>query len=271
MQPSQFIQTQVKMFIARAAAHSSLNTARQAVVEELEVQQPGFRARGACAEDEPTYRSCGGVDATSSPSSKRSRVASSELELAMRALKVQPATEEECAVLYQTVETLVTSIGAVRATLTNDELTKLGELTETVDDTTGWIGNAVGSVALANLKRMDEVMSQPAAYNAGGDCVICLESVPSATTSTTTPCGHAMHSECLAHWLAVAPAPRCPICVGPLERPAATVAQPVETIPPFINLVATPDGGTVRYASISAEEEEEEYPPFAYRSSGCWE
>ena len=270
MVSAQFMAARLAAFRVRADAHAQVAAVEEEVVEEVNAHLPEeVAAVGA------TYRSCGSDDTGSeaSASSKRSRVEMSPLEQAVRALKVAPPTDAIKKALYTTVEKLVVSIGSVRETLTTEELDSLGELDEAVGDESQdeWIGHIVGCAALSNLKKINAAISKPVAFNAGGDCVICLETIPDDGAATTTPCGHVMHSDCLTQWLAVAPAPRCPICVGPLSRPAGIPGRHAQEegddTPRYISLNG--EGAQPRYNSLAATYEDDELPAAAYRSIGA--
>lgn len=248
------VQERLQELLLRAKAHDERLNASEALNRAAQEANP-CAYRSLCANNDADLHIeatadelRGGLADDALPSSKRVRKMS-DLELAVEAIKNTPTTDQDCEKLYSTVEELVASICALAASLTDAERAKVGELASgPPHDAAGWIGYAVGCTALENLKRIDSVMAEPASYNSG-DCVICLDPLGSETT-TTTPCMHSMHEACLKQWLQVAPKPRCPLCVGPLARPAgASVSDEEQGVAEH----------RVLYAS--AYEEDPEAPP----------
>jgi len=197
-----------KDLLPRNAAMEKMVAARADVIDSVEEHEPHFRSLGA-------HHSCGEDEL--SQNSKRARVQLSDIAMAVEAIKRKPESDVECKKLYATVEALVESIGEYRKVMTQEEVKTLDEASAECNEGEGWIGYAIGICAVKNMNKIDEIMAAPVAYNTG-DCVVCMEALGEEAV-TITSCRHAMHTECLNAWLAVAPAPRCPLCVAPLARP----------------------------------------------------
>ena len=218
-----------------------------------EAAYPQLRSAVAEAEgDGSKYRSLNS-DEEDKCGTKRKQPSLGEMghfKLSLELMRTKPASDEAGEKLYETVMQLFDKLSTTRKVLSETEKAKLDEMTCRVAEDSNWVAYQVGIAAYKNIQSLNNIIKNADAYNKGGDCVICLESMEGKDEKDikTTNCLHQFCKECLDAWGDMGGS-ACPICKTPLEVVSIPDATPdVEDAQPrYASLSGNPNEGGVIY------------------------